>query len=88
VYSSLIDSVIRRAIELGLAAHPELSPDRFTWLALGSNGRREAVLSSDVDSAVAFADDVGEEEMAAYRELFTTVDLTLAEAGFTAMPTG
>ncbi len=83
VYSSLIDCVIRRAIELGLAAHPELSPDRFTWLALGSNGRREAVLSSDVDSAVAFADDVGEEEMAAYRDLFTTVDLTLAEAGFT-----
>ena len=30
--------------------HPELVVDAFTWLSLGSNGRREAVPSSDVDS--------------------------------------
>jgi len=31
-----------------------IGPDGFTWLSIGSNGRREAVPSSDVDSAVSF----------------------------------
>ena len=53
-----LDTIIRRAIGLVFARHPELSVDAFTWLSLGSNGRREAVLSSDVDSAVAFDDAV------------------------------
>ena len=56
VYSALVDACVRRAIELVLAEHPELPPDGFTWLSIGSNGRREAVLSSDVDSAVSFDD--------------------------------
>ena len=58
VYSGFLDTIIRRAIGLVFARHPELSVDAFTWLSLGSNGRREAVLSSDVDSAVAFDDAV------------------------------
>ncbi|MEI2779018.1 MAG: putative nucleotidyltransferase substrate binding domain-containing protein [Tetrasphaera sp.] len=81
VHSSLIDTMIRRIIDLEFAASPELALDRFTWLALGSNGRREAVPSSDIDSAVAFADGMGEEEMDAYRAVFTRVDLDLAAAG-------
>ena len=58
VYSGFLDTIMRRAIGLVFARHPELSVDAFTWLSLGSNGRREAVLSSDVDSAVAFDDAV------------------------------
>nr|WP_277626777.1 putative nucleotidyltransferase substrate binding domain-containing protein [Arsenicicoccus piscis] len=50
---------------------------------MGSNGRREAVLSSDVDSAVAFVDGTTDEQMAAYRAVFATVDVTLANAGLT-----
>ena len=61
VYSGFLDTIIRRAIGLVFARHPELSVDAFTWLSLGSNGRREAVLSSDVDSAVAFDDAVAPE---------------------------
>ena len=49
VYSSILDTLVRRAIGLIFAEHPELDVDAFTWLSLGSNGRREAVLSSDVD---------------------------------------
>ena len=56
VYSSVVDTIVRRTITLIFARYPELSLDAFTWLALGSNGRREAVLSSDIDSAVAFDD--------------------------------
>ena len=58
VYSAILDTIVRRAISLIFADHPELSVDAFTWLSLGSNGRREAVLGSDVDSAVAFVDAV------------------------------
>ncbi len=44
VYSSILDTIVRRAIGLIFERHPELSVDAFTWLSLGSNGRREAVL--------------------------------------------
>ncbi len=81
LHSGMIDTVIRRAITLILADHAELSSDAFTWLALGSNGRREAVLSSDVDSAVAFADELPAAEMGAYRDAFGEVDGVLADAG-------
>ncbi|MEP6798816.1 MAG: DUF294 nucleotidyltransferase-like domain-containing protein, partial [Lapillicoccus sp.] len=81
VYSSILDTVVRRAIALVLADHPELSGDAFTWLSLGSNGRREAVLSSDVDSAVAFDDSCSPEQIDAYRAAFAEVDAVLARAG-------
>ncbi|MCR8526580.1 DUF294 nucleotidyltransferase-like domain-containing protein, partial [Escherichia coli] len=69
VYSSMLDTTLRRALTLTLAfqAHPELSVDAFTWLSLGSNGRREAVLSSDLDSAVAFDDATPADVLPAYR---------------------
>jgi CBS domain-containing protein len=84
VYSAFLDTIIRRAIALVFAQHPELSVDAFTWLSLGSNGRREAVLSSDVDSAVAFDDAVRGEEIAAYRAALAEVSRVLAAAGLSA----
>jgi CBS domain-containing protein len=82
VYSAILDTVIRRAIALIFEDHPELSVNSFTWLSLGSNGRREAVLSSDVDSAVAFDDAVPADVIARYRAAFAEVDQVLAKAGF------
>jgi CBS domain-containing protein len=84
VYSAFLDTIIRRAIGLVFAAHPELSVDAFTWLSLGSNGRREAVLSSDVDSAVAFDDTVSAEQIPAYRAAFAEISGVLATAGLSA----
>lgn len=84
VYSAFLDTIIRRAIGLVFAQHPELSVDAFTWLSLGSNGRREAVLSSDVDSAVAFDDAVSAEAIVAYRGVFTEILGVLATAGLSA----
>ena len=81
VYSAILDTVVRRALTMTFARHPELSLDAFTWLALGSNGRREAVLSSDVDSAVAFVDALPETQLADYRAAFAEVDEVLAAAG-------
>lgn len=84
VYSGFLDTIMRRAIGLVFARHPELSVDAFTWLSLGSNGRREAVLSSDVDSAVAFDDTVDLNAVAAYRSAFAEVSGVLATAGLSA----
>ncbi len=81
IYSAVIDTIVRRAIRLVFAGHPELSIDAFTWLSLGSNGRREAVPSSDVDSAVAFVDSLPWEAKAGYRIAFDEVHAVLAAAG-------
>jgi CBS domain-containing protein len=83
VYSSLIDSVVRRTIELVLGEHDDLDPTAVTWLSLGSNGRREAVLSSDVDAAVIFRDDVDPETMDRYRAVLGEVVAELARSGLT-----
>jgi CBS domain-containing protein len=77
----VVDTLVRRAIGFVFAAHPELSVDAFTWLSLGSNGRREAVLSSDVDSAAAFDGYLSREEIARYRAAFAEVYDVLARAG-------
>ena len=88
VYSALIDQVIRRMLVLVFDDHPELSVDAFAWLSLGSNGRREATLSSDVDSAAAFRDTVSAGEIDAYRAVFFEITRCLAEAGLTSDSNG
>ena len=80
VYSSMLDTTLRRALVLTLERHG-LDPDAFTWLSLGSNGRREAVLSSDLDSAAAFDDRYDADEIAAYRVAFAELDAVLSRAG-------
>lgn len=83
VYSALVDAVTRRMLELTFAAHSEVSLDAFTWLSLGSNGRRESTLSSDVDCAVAFHEPLPQDEIDRYREVFLEVIGSLARAGLT-----
>ncbi len=55
IISVVADALTRRLLELTIE---ELGPPprAFTWLALGSLGRREAVPSSDIDSAIVWAD--------------------------------
>lgn len=81
VYSAIVDTIVRRAIALVFAEHPELSLDAFTWLSLGSNGRREAVLSSDVDAAVAFDDAIPDADLGRYRAAFGQVGDGLVRCG-------
>jgi CBS domain-containing protein len=81
VYAAMRDTTVRRAIELVFDSHPDLSVDSFTWLSLGSNGRREAVLSSDIDSAAAFVDGVSARETTSFRAAFGQVNDLMARAG-------
>jgi CBS domain-containing protein len=61
VYSVFIDALTRRMLELTLAESGGVGTE-FAWLALGSQARREALPSSDMDSAIVWfgAVDVGE----------------------------
>ncbi|MFD0366233.1 putative nucleotidyltransferase substrate binding domain-containing protein [Nocardia sp. GCM10030253] len=58
ILSVVIDSVVRKALELALAEIDEAPSDGFAWLTLGSIARREAMPSSDVDSALSWTDEL------------------------------
>lgn len=81
ILSIVTDALVRRGLDLVLAQHPELDGDALTWLALGSNGRRETVLSSDVDSAVSFDESVPAERIGRYRGAFAEVEDILRRSG-------
>jgi CBS domain-containing protein len=60
VYSVVVDAITRRLLELALAEAEDPGVE-FAWLALGSQARREAVPSSDVDSAIVWFGDAPDE---------------------------
>jgi CBS domain-containing protein len=62
VYAVVVDALTRRLLELALAGVGE-SGEGFAWLALGSQARREAMPSSDVDSAIVWFGDVAEDQV-------------------------
>jgi CBS domain-containing protein len=61
VYAVVVDALIRRLLELETQQRGKTGVD-FAWLALGSQARREALPSSDVDSAVVWFGDEAESE--------------------------
>ena len=84
IISELADSLTRRAIELSVS---ELGPPPcpLSWVALGSYGRREPALGSDVDSALAWDGDEDDEEAKSYMLLLgSRVCVALGRCGLTA----
>ena len=84
VISNLADSLTRRSIELSIR---ELGPPPcpFSWIALGSHGRREAVPGSDVDSAMAWDSDERDGDAKSYMlSLGSRVCEELARCGLAA----
>ncbi|HYB27284.1 MAG TPA: putative nucleotidyltransferase substrate binding domain-containing protein [Solirubrobacteraceae bacterium] len=51
VYSVVVDALTRRLLDFATAGASDLGVE-FAWLALGSQARREALPSADVDSAI------------------------------------
>jgi CBS domain-containing protein len=64
VYSVAVDALTRRLLELEIEQR-EPPGVEFAWLALGSQARREALPSSDVDSAIVWFGDPGNERVRA-----------------------
>lgn len=62
IVSVVIDSLVRKALSLALIEDGRGTGNGFAWLSLGSVARREAMPSSDVDSALTWRDGDGGEE--------------------------
>ena len=60
VYTVMVEALTRRLVELEVAAAGERRAE-FSWLALGSHARREMSPSSDLDSAIVWFGDAGEQ---------------------------
>ncbi|MEI6866004.1 DUF294 nucleotidyltransferase-like domain-containing protein [Flavicella sp.] len=56
IISEINTVIICRSIELCLEKTKKPPPVKFTWLALGSQGRKEQLLMSDQDNALIFED--------------------------------
>ncbi|MDI9895102.1 putative nucleotidyltransferase substrate binding domain-containing protein [Rhodococcus sp. IEGM 1381] len=63
ILSVVVDSLVRRAVEIEWAARPEVPRHNFAWITLGSVARREAMPSSDVDSALSWSDATADPEL-------------------------
>ncbi|MEH3140056.1 MAG: DUF294 nucleotidyltransferase-like domain-containing protein [Mycobacterium kyogaense] len=80
ILSVVVDSLVRRALEIVVTQAGSPPPDGFAWLTLGSVARREAMPSSDVDSAVSWQDGLGE-RADRFRQIAADVHELLAQAG-------
>jgi CBS domain-containing protein len=58
ILSVVVDSLVRKALQLAIVESARPMADGFAWLSLGSVARREAMPSSDVDSALSWRDDL------------------------------
>lgn len=82
IFSVVVDALTRRLMELAVAEAGR-PPAEFAWLALGSLARREATLSSDVDSAIVWYGGAAAEVMRPYLDpLATRVMDGLVACGF------
>ncbi|MFZ0091977.1 MAG: putative nucleotidyltransferase substrate binding domain-containing protein [Solirubrobacteraceae bacterium] len=68
VYAVCVDALIRRLLELVTAGHGG-TLNEFAWLVLGSLARREALPSSDLDSAIVWFGGQPDNEAAVRDEL-------------------
>ncbi len=81
VISIVADAATRRLVELAVERHGPPAAG-FTWLALGSHGRREAMPASDLDSAVSW-EQGGDDPDPRTRAVVDDVLTGLARCGFT-----
>jgi CBS domain-containing protein len=84
----LNDRLLIRLIELiREARYPDLT-DRFAFLVLGSEGRREQTLSTDQDNAIVYADDLSDGELERLRLFSIELIDTLIDIGVPACSGG
>ncbi len=85
VVSQINDAVTIRAIELAIKKMPTPPPVTFSWLALGSQGRKEQLLFTDQDNALIFENvpkKQYKETQEYFLELSRYVTKTLNKVGF------
>ena len=85
IISKINDAVTVRSIELALLKMPSPPPVSFSWIAIGTQGRKEQLLFTDQDNGLIF-DDVAKKDYAKtqdyFIELAKLVNKTLNKIGF------
>jgi CBS domain-containing protein len=87
VIASIHDTLVRRLVEL-VQEDLEPAPVPFSWVALGSYGRREPFPASDGDSAIAWEGSDDPEVAEALRAVAERVIAGMAAAGIPPCPEG
>lgn len=85
IISQINDAITIRAIEIALKKMPTPPPVPFSWLALGSQGRKEQLLFTDQDNAIVFHDvpkNKYQETQTYFLELGKMVTKSLNKIGF------
>lgn len=88
--AELYDELVQRLIELAAAelanAGTPIPPTAWAWMSVGSDGRREQILRTDMDNALVFeplgTPEADEEARAVLLQLATRVIERMAAAGF------
>jgi CBS domain-containing protein len=89
IITELNDACIKKVIELSLAKMRTAPPVRFSWLALGSQGRSEQLLHTDQDNALIYEDvpeQIREKTNKYFLELAAEVNKGLFEIGYEYCP--
>ncbi|XCF04969.1 DUF294 nucleotidyltransferase-like domain-containing protein [Tamlana crocina] len=85
IIAQINDAVTVRAVEIALKKMPKKPPVKFSWIALGSQGRKEQLLFTDQDNAIIF-EDVPEEKHQETQDYFVElgklVSKSLNKIGF------
>lgn len=79
--SHLNDLLTKRLVVLKADEH-RLDPQRFCWIALGSEGRGEQTVATDQDNALVLADDVGTDERDALLAMAQDINRALDACGY------
>ncbi|SNS10467.1 CBS domain-containing protein [Belliella buryatensis] len=93
IISEINDIIIQRAVQLAKqkhdSEHPEAAKIKFCFLSLGSEGREEQLLRTDLDNAIVYEDVPAEKEAAVRKYLLLiaeeVIEILLA-CGFQACP--
>lgn len=89
IIHELNEALTIRAIEIALDKMPEKPPVKFSWLSLGSHGRKEQLLVTDQDNALVFEDvseDIYEEVKKYFLLLSSKVNEILNKVGYEYCP--
>ncbi len=84
----LNDQLLLRLIELLRARQYKDLTDKFAFVVLGSEGRREQTLTTDQDNAIIYSDDLSVEEISKIKDFSETLIDALIEIGVPACPGG
>jgi len=89
VVSSIRDAIISKAITLTLASMPDLKEVDFCWVALGSEGRKEQILRTDIDNIIVFRGNSSEPSIKTnLLEMAEKINNFLVTCGFSQCPAG